>query len=243
MSDNRTDLGFSRLSGSTTRNSSGPLLASKHVVSADAQLASVRSMCLALMRDQGALILPRARSGEVGDRDAVPGKDSEAVINARIKHVGKLPQELYKSPTWAWRTERARRKRVTVATDVQVYFCDSQHPWRRRSNENTKGLLRQYFPNGTDLFFYRNFPDVIEHMRERRKSELPLKRWRTELKLARPPAGGETRTAVFGSSVQHCERLRFSWSYSPFWPPHYAFIISCAKNSNLKGVREKQSIC
>jgi IS30 family transposase len=84
----------------------------------------------------------------------IASKDSETVVNALIKHVRKLPQELYKSLTWDRGTEMAEHKRFTVATDIQVYFCDPQHPWQRGSNENTNGLLRQYFPKGTDLSVY-----------------------------------------------------------------------------------------
>jgi IS30 family transposase len=81
----------------------------------------------------------------------VPKRDSETVINALIKHAHKLPQELYRSLTWDRGTEMADHKRFTLATDIQVYFCDPQNPWQRGSNENTNGLLRQYFPKGTDL--------------------------------------------------------------------------------------------
>jgi len=84
----------------------------------------------------------------------VTGKDSETVINALIKHASKLPQELYKSLTWDRGKEMAQHKRFTVATDIKVYFCDPQSPWQRGSNENTNGLLRQYFPKGTDLSAY-----------------------------------------------------------------------------------------
>ncbi|CAM2158948.1 transposase (plasmid) [Pararobbsia alpina] len=76
----------------------------------------------------------------------VDGKDTETVVNALIKRAGKLPQELYKSLTWDRGKEMADHKRFTVATDVKVYFCDPQNPWQRGSNENTKGLLRKYFP-------------------------------------------------------------------------------------------------
>jgi IS30 family transposase len=62
-----------------------------------------------------------------------------------------LPQELYKSQTWDRGTEMAGHKRFTVATDIAVYFCDPQRPWQCGSNENTNGLLRQYFPKGADL--------------------------------------------------------------------------------------------
>jgi IS30 family transposase len=84
----------------------------------------------------------------------VSSKDSETVISALIKHACKLPQELYKSLTWDRGSEMADHKRFTVATDIKVYFCDPQHPWQRGSNENTNGLLRQYFPKGTDLSVY-----------------------------------------------------------------------------------------
>ncbi|SAL62234.1 transposase [Caballeronia turbans] len=84
----------------------------------------------------------------------IDSKDSETVANALIKHAGKLPQELYKSLTWDRGTEMAGHKRFTIATDIAVYFCDPKHPWQRGSNENTNGLLRQYFPKGIDLSVY-----------------------------------------------------------------------------------------
>jgi IS30 family transposase len=84
----------------------------------------------------------------------VDGKDTETVINALIKHAHKLPQELYQSLTWDRGKEMADHKRFTLATDIKVYFCDPQNPWQRGSNENTNGLLRQYFPKGTDISFY-----------------------------------------------------------------------------------------
>ncbi len=81
----------------------------------------------------------------------VNGKDTETVINALIKQAHKLPSELYKSLTWDRGKEMADHQRFTLATDIAVYFCDPQTPWQRGSNENTNGLLRQYFPKGTDL--------------------------------------------------------------------------------------------
>jgi len=84
----------------------------------------------------------------------VARKDTETVINALIRNARKLPQELYKSLTWDRGSEMADHKRFTLATDIQVYFCDPQNPWQRGSNENTNGLLRQYFPKGMNLSGY-----------------------------------------------------------------------------------------
>jgi IS30 family transposase len=81
----------------------------------------------------------------------VDSKKTETVINALIKQAHKLPSELYKSLTWDRGKEMADHKRFSLATDIDVYFCDPQSPWQRGSNENTNGLLRQYFPKGTDL--------------------------------------------------------------------------------------------
>jgi IS30 family transposase len=81
----------------------------------------------------------------------VNGKDTKTVINALIKQSKKLPRELYKSLTWDRGKELSDHKRFSLATDIDVYFCDPKSPWQRGSNENTNGLLRQYFPKGTDL--------------------------------------------------------------------------------------------
>src|SRR5690606_10056572 len=81
----------------------------------------------------------------------VPRKDTTTVVNALIKQARKLPRELYKSLTWDRGSEMAAHAKFSLATDIEVYFCDPQQPWQRGSNENTNGLLRQYFPKGTDL--------------------------------------------------------------------------------------------
>jgi IS30 family transposase len=81
----------------------------------------------------------------------VANKDTESVVTALIKSAQKLPRELYKSLTWDRGKELADHPRFTLATDVDVYFCDPQLPWQRGSNENTNRLLRQYLPRGTDL--------------------------------------------------------------------------------------------
>ena len=84
----------------------------------------------------------------------VQGKDTVSVVTALSKQVRKLPSELRRSLTWDRGMEMAHHKQFTVATDVQVYFCDPQSPWQRGTNENTNRLLRQYFPKGTDLSGY-----------------------------------------------------------------------------------------
>jgi IS30 family transposase len=84
----------------------------------------------------------------------VPGKDTHTVVTRLTRQVRALPRGLMASLTWDRGTELAAHKRFTIATDVQVCFCDPQSPWQRGSNENTNGLLRQYFPKGTDLSTY-----------------------------------------------------------------------------------------
>ena len=81
----------------------------------------------------------------------VDNKNTDTVIRALIKQSHKLPSELYKSLTWDRGSEMSNHKNFTLETDIKVYFCDPRSPWQRGSNENTNGLLRQYFPKGTDL--------------------------------------------------------------------------------------------
>lgn len=78
-------------------------------------------------------------------------RDAENVAQALIRRVQHLPRGLMQSLTWDRGLEMAQHKRFTIATDAQVYFCDPRSPWQRGSNENTNGLLRQYFPKGADL--------------------------------------------------------------------------------------------
>jgi IS30 family transposase len=84
----------------------------------------------------------------------VRSKETEVVVAALSQHVRKLPATLERSLTWDRGLEMAKHKDFTIATDVQVYFCDPQSPWQRGTNENTNLLLRQYFPRGTDLSGY-----------------------------------------------------------------------------------------
>ncbi len=81
----------------------------------------------------------------------VRDRKTDTVIRALIRQSRKLPDELYKSLTWDRGNEMAEHEKFTLATDIQVYFCDPYSPWQRGSNENTNRLLRQYFPKGTNL--------------------------------------------------------------------------------------------
>ncbi len=81
----------------------------------------------------------------------VPTRETQTVVRGLTRHVQRLPAALKRSLTWDRGLEMAAHRQFTVATDVQVYFCDPRSPWQRGSNENTNGLLRQYFPKGMDL--------------------------------------------------------------------------------------------
>jgi IS30 family transposase len=84
----------------------------------------------------------------------VSGKETQVVVDALIREVRRLPGQLMQTLTWDRGHELQQHQRFAMATDVQVYFCDPRSPWQRGSNENTNGLLRQYFPKGTDLRSY-----------------------------------------------------------------------------------------
>ena len=80
----------------------------------------------------------------------VGNKDTNSVVKVLIKQSHKLPGELYRSLTWDRGTEMSGDQQFTLATDIDVYFCDPHSPWQRGTNENTNRLLRQHFPKGTD---------------------------------------------------------------------------------------------
>ena len=104
----------------------------------------------------------------------VNNKNTDTVIKALIKQSKKLPRELYKSLTWDRGSELSGHKKFTLATDIQVYFCDPKSPWQRGSNENTNGLLRQYFPKGTDLMQHsqQHLNAVARQLNERPRKTL-----------------------------------------------------------------------
>jgi IS30 family transposase len=104
----------------------------------------------------------------------VANKETQTVVSALIEQAKKLPAELYKSLTWDRGKELADHRRFSLATDIDVYFCDPQSPWQRGSNENTNGLLRQYFPKGTDLSVYSqaHLNKVARQLNERPRKTL-----------------------------------------------------------------------
>jgi transposase, IS30 family len=110
----------------------------------------------------------------------VNSKDTLTVTKALTSRIRKLPEELRRSLTWDRGTEMAAHKEFTIATNMQVYFCDPRSPWQRGSNENTNGLLRQYFPKGQDLsqISQTRLNYVARELNERPRETL---NWRTPL--------------------------------------------------------------
>ena len=104
----------------------------------------------------------------------IANRDTQTVVSALIKQAKKLPNELYKSLTWDRGKELTDHRRFTLATNIDVYFCDPQSPWQRGSNENTNRLLRQYFPKGTDLSVYSqtHLNKVARQLNERPRETL-----------------------------------------------------------------------
>ena len=130
------------------------------------------------MRQGLSLGFTAAEKTELWDRwqrgEALKAIGRAFVVSALIKQAKKLPNELYKSLTWDHGKELADHRRFTLATDIAVYFCDPQSPWQRGSNENTNGLLRQYFPKGADLSIYSqaHLNKVARQLNERPRKTL-----------------------------------------------------------------------
>ena len=114
----------------------------------------------------------------------LPNKDTQTVTNSLQRKIRRLPAELRRSLTWDRGSEMGAHQQFTVATDVQVYFCDPRSPWQRGSNENTNGLLRQYFPKGKDVGQYTQaeLNKVARRLNERPRETL---NWLTPLEVLR----------------------------------------------------------
>lgn len=150
----------------------------------------------------------------------VESKSTETVVNALIKQSHKLPKELYKSLTWDRGQEMSGHQRFTLATDIEVYFCDPHSPWQRGSNENTNRLLRQYFPKGTDLSVHSqaklnavarqlNVSDHEKHLdsKHRLNDLTRVLRRSVEFAVCRSPSCFLPRVTAHGRlpPVQHCK--------------------------------------
>ena len=121
----------------------------------------------------------------------VDSKDTLTVTKALAKRIRKLPAELRRSLTWDRGSEMAAHKEFAIATDMQVYFCDPRSPWQRGSNENTNGLLRQYFPKGMDLsnISQARLDYVARELNERPRETL---NWRTPWETLRVTVASTT---------------------------------------------------
>ncbi|MBM7798529.1 IS30 family transposase [Microlunatus panaciterrae] len=109
----------------------------------------------------------------------LPGRHGAVEVEQQmIATIGQLPKLLAKTVTWDQGIEMANHANITLATDIAIYFCDPASPWQRGSNENTNGLLRQYFPKGTDLSGYH--PDYLDYVANQ-LNDRPRKRldWKT----------------------------------------------------------------
>jgi hypothetical protein len=138
-------------------------------------------------------------------------------VAALTQHVRKLPATLKRSLTWDRGLEVAKHKDFTVATDVQVYFCDPQSPWQRGTNENTNLLLRQYFPRCTDLSGYSQEQldqvSLLSNQRPRKTLGSTLRQINFRRLLRRPPEP----TAVTGQVPSCWSRLKMAVKKIESW--------------------------
>jgi len=116
-------------------------------------------MLLELPRMEGHGDEPRVKNGP-----ALAGHGAEAVRDAIAATIATLPEQLRRSLTWDQGAEMAQHVSLRINTGLEIYFCDPHSPWQRGTNENTNGLLRQYFPQGTDLSRHsRDHLDAVAH--------------------------------------------------------------------------------
>jgi len=134
----------------------------------------------------------------------VAGKNTTSVVGALSKQVRKLPSNLRRSLTWDRGSELASHKDFTVATDVKVYFCDPQSPWQRGTNENTNRLLRQYFPDGTNLskFTQHDLNRIAQRLNQRPRKTLGFRTPADMLSKSVASTGERTLPFLFFYVVQ-----------------------------------------
>jgi len=133
---------------------------------------------------------PRVKNGP-----ALAGHGADAVRDAIASSIVTLPKQLWRSLTWDQGTEMAQHVQLRIKTGLPIYFCDPHSPWQRGTNENTNGLLRQYFPKGTDLSRYTGaeLEAVAATLNSRPRKTLG---WRTPAEALRNHLGSTTRTGV-----------------------------------------------
>jgi len=104
----------------------------------------------------------------------VQNKTTEEVVKQLVTHAKTIPVHLYQSLTWDRGAELKRHREFTLATDIDVYFCDPKSPWQRGTNENTNRLLRQYLPKGTDLSVHsqKELNQIARKLNERPRKTL-----------------------------------------------------------------------
>lgn len=133
---------------------------------------------------------------------ALAGRGAKAVRDAIAKKIRMLPVQLRRSLTWDQGAELAQHAQLRIDTGLEVYFCDPRSPWQRGTNENTNGLLRQYFPKGTDISRYssRELDAVAATLNSRPRKTLD---WRTpaealnEIFRATRPTARSVSSAAF----------------------------------------------
>lgn len=140
---------------------------------------------------------PRMKNGP-----PLAGHGAEAVRDAITRTIITLPEELRRSLTWDQGTEMAQHERLKIDAGIQVYFCDPQSPWQRGTNENTNGLLRQYFPKGTDLSVHgaEQFAAVATAINTRPRKTLGWKTPAEALDEWLPTGGSPSAPTVFDTN-------------------------------------------
>lgn len=130
-------------------------------------------------KNQSAIITLVERTSRLVILRRLPGKhDTTSVMPLLAEMIGSLPEVIRKTLTWDQGPEMASHPELTLATNIQVFFCDPHSPWQRGSNENTNGLLRDFFPKGTD---FRKVTDEQVAEAERLLNKRPRQTlgWRT----------------------------------------------------------------
>ena len=162
---------------------------------------------------------PRSAGPREKNGPALAGHGAEAVRDAITRTITTLPEQLRRSLTWDQGAEMAQHAQLRIDTGLQVYFCDPHSPWQRGTNENTNGLLRQYFPKGTDLSLHARMTS-------------PLSRQRSTADRARPLDGKRLPRL----STPCCDQFRVVLR-RPAEPGQYTLLVSGMRRGRKRSVR------